>query len=67
MNEVKFPDVTVPMVGEDGNVFAVIGRVKQAMERAGYREEAQAFVRAATACDSYDEVLGLVMQWVDVS
>jgi hypothetical protein len=47
METVKFPGVTVPMVGQDGNVFSIIGRVKKALERAGHREAAHTFVREA--------------------
>lgn len=65
MAEVKFPDVTVPMVGEDGNVFAVIGRVTKGLKRAGHREAAKEFVDVATNCGSYHEVLALAMEWVD--
>lgn len=61
-----FPDVTVQLAGEDGNVFAIIGRVSAAMKRAGHRDEARAFQHAALDCGSYDEVLRLVMNTVEV-
>jgi hypothetical protein len=64
---IKFPDVVAPMVGEDGNVFAVISRVSRALALAGHGDDARTFVRAAMACTSYNEVLALVMDWVDVT
>jgi hypothetical protein len=65
-HEATFPDVTVQLTGEDGNVFAVIGAVQRALRRSGYREEASAFAREAMAQSSYDEVLQLVMRTVEV-
>jgi hypothetical protein len=66
MTDIKHPDVTVKLVGEDGNVFAIVGRVSLALRHAGYPDEAKDFVAAATACHSYDEVLGLCLATVDV-
>lgn len=60
-------DVQVQLSGTDGNVFAIIGRVKQALERAGHREEAKAFTAAAFRAESYDAVLVLCMQTVEVT
>ena len=64
--DVKFPDVTVQLTGEDGNVFGVIGRVAKALKRAGHVEGAAEFTAAAFASKSYDEVLRLAMQTVEV-
>ena len=63
---VKCPGVAVKLLGQDGNVFYVIGSVAQALERAHFRDEAEEFTSAAFACGSYDEVLQLVMQYVEV-
>jgi hypothetical protein len=54
------------LVGEDGNVFNVIGRVKRALQQAGQADRAREFVQKAFAARSYDEVLGLCMEYVDV-
>ena len=61
------PDsVEVQLTGEDGSTPAIIGRVSRALRRAGFREEAEAYRTAAYACKSYDEVLQLTMNTVDV-
>lgn len=61
---VKFPDVIVPLVGEDGNAFAILGRVITAMRRAGCtKEEIDAFKTEATSGD-YDHLLATVMETV---
>lgn len=61
---VKYPEVNIRLVGEDGNAFAIIGRVSQALRRAGVSEdERKAFHAEATAGD-YDNLLRTVMAWV---
>jgi len=54
------------LVGTDGNVFAVIGRVQRTLKAAGQPERASEFVRKAFQAKSYDEVLALCMDCVDV-
>jgi hypothetical protein len=54
----KYPNVKVRLVGEDGNAFAILGRVKNAMRKARVpKEEIDAFMAEATAGD-YDGLLG---------
>lgn len=64
--EPKYPNITVNLVGEDGNAFAILGRVLAAMRRAKIaREERTAFTKEATSGD-YDELLQTVQRWVEV-
>lgn len=61
----KYPDIEVQLTGQDGNAFAVLGRVMRAMRKAGIdREEIDRFQTEATSGD-YDQLLGTVMRWVD--
>lgn len=53
--------VTVKLVREDGNVFAIIGKACGALKRAGMLDEAKAFSEAALARSSYDAGLRLAM------
>lgn len=63
----KYDDVNVRLVGEDGNIFAIVGRVSRALRRAGVgAEEIRAFQGQITASDSYNEALQVVMAWVHV-
>lgn len=64
--DIKHPDVKVKLVGEDGNAYAIIGKVKQALERAGYQEDAKVFLKEAMSGD-YDNLLRTCMTYVDVS
>jgi hypothetical protein len=67
MSEVKYPEVEVQLTGTDGNAFAIIGNVSRALKRAGLRDAAAAFSAEAMQCDSYDALLVLAMQTVEVS
>ena len=52
--------------GTDGNVFAVIGKVEKALKKAGQEDKAKEFTEKAFDSDSYDEVLSLTHDYVDV-
>jgi hypothetical protein len=63
----KYPDIEVQLSGEDGNAFAIIGRVRQALRRADVStEEIDEFTEEATAGD-YDHVLQTCFKWVTVA
>lgn len=38
-NEVKYPDITVKLVGNNGIAFAILGKMKTALEKAGVPKE----------------------------
>jgi hypothetical protein len=66
MIDIKFPHVYVTLVGEDGNAFAILGRVKKAMERAGVsKEDVEAYLAEAKS-GNYDNLLRVTMQTVNV-
>lgn len=54
------------LVGTDGNVFSIIGRVSQALQRAGQRDKATEFQKRAFESHSYDAVLTLCHEYVEV-
>jgi len=56
---------TVKLIGEDGNAFNILGKVKRALVKAGMHEEAKAFMEEATAGD-YNHLLACVQKYVDV-
>lgn len=59
------PRVRVRLVGEDGNAFAIIGRMTRAMRRAGWPLEAiEEWIADATAGD-YEHLLGAVLRVTD--
>lgn len=63
----KYPEVSVQLSGEDGNVYAILGRVLTALRRAGVNDaDRAAFHTEATAGD-YDHALQTCMRWVQTS
>lgn len=64
-NGVLYPDVTVQLTGEDGNAFAIIGKVSKALKRANYGNAARKFEQAAISGD-YDHLLRTAMKYVNV-
>ena len=60
----KYPDITVRLVGEDGNAFAILGRVIAAMKRAGLSAEEIEMFRVEATAGSYDELLQCVLRWI---
>ena len=54
------------LVGEDGNVFNIIGLVARALHRAGQLEKEKEFRTKAFNAGSYDAVLTLCHDYVDV-
>lgn len=64
MSEPKYPSINVRLVGQDGNAFAILGRVNHAMKRAGVcQAERDLFRKEATSGD-YNHLLRTVMEWV---
>ena len=57
--------VHVKLVGEDGNAFAIMGRVRKALIQAGHKELAEQYLKEATAGD-YDHLLQVTMEYVEV-
>lgn len=70
--EAKYEDVYVPLVGEDGNAFAILGRAERllvrhlrtrtAMTPQEIQAEKDAYVQEATSGD-YDHLLQTTMRW----
>lgn len=64
--EVKYPDITVELIGQDGNAFAILGAVTRQMRREQIsQEEIHAFTEEATSGD-YDHLLRTCMRWVNI-
>ena len=54
------------LVGCDGNVFSIIGSVIRSLRKAGLIEKAEEFREKAMRQESYDDVLILCFEYVDV-
>jgi hypothetical protein len=53
------------LVGENGNIFNLMGIAARTLKRAGLREEAEEMVSRITKSQSYDEALRIIMEYVD--
>lgn len=68
MNEVKYPEVEVQLVGNDGNAFAIIGAVTKALKREAHIPAADVAAYTAEAMSGdYDHLLATTMRWVTVT
>lgn len=65
-NTPKFPQVHVELVGQDGDAFAILGRVEQAMRRAGLTQTQRAEFQAEATSGDYSHLLRTVTKWVTV-
>lgn len=55
----------VKLVGQDGNIFNILGIASRALKEAGYADEAKEMQTEVFASDSYEEALAIVLQYVD--
>lgn len=63
--DTKYPEINIPLVGEDGNAFSILGRVQRIMRQNDLAGEFTVFQSEATAGD-YDHLLRTVMSWFSV-
>ena len=59
-------NLTVKLVGEDGNVFNLMAIVTREMKKHGYKHEVTEFIDEVTKCKSYNEALVVMIKWVNV-
>jgi len=71
MTTPKYPEITITLVGENGNAFSILGRVHEAMSHspffADWSDEAfdaewENYHSEATSGD-YDNLLATTMKW----
>ena len=60
----KFSDVTVKLVGEDGNAFSIMSRVRTALIESGYSDHVDEYLEQAKSGD-YDNLLRVTMATVN--
>jgi hypothetical protein len=64
---VKHPEISVQLNGEDGNGFVIASRVRMALTRAGVPQEEREEFWADALSGDYHHLLATCMAWVDVS
>ena len=64
--EIKYPEITVQLSGQNSNAFCILGICQRAMKRAYLpQKEIDQFMKEATSGD-YNHLLATVMAWFDV-
>lgn len=63
-NKPKYPDVRISLEGEDGNAFAIMGRVARALRKAGAPDAAVHEYRKEAMSGDYDNLLRVTMRTV---
>lgn len=53
------------LIGQDGNIFNLMGIASRALNRAGMRDESKEMCDRITSSKSYDEALGIIMEYVE--
>jgi hypothetical protein len=60
-------DITVSLIGKDGNAFGVLGTVSKALKAAGAdKAEVDSYMKEAMSGD-YNNLLRTTMDWVNVA
>lgn len=54
------------LIGEDGNVFNLIGLAAKALKRAGLREQAAEMTNRVFEAGSYNEALNIIGEYVEI-
>ena len=58
-------NIKVKLLGNDGNAFYILGTVKRALEKAGYKDLAKQYMKEATIGD-YNHLLAVTQEYVEV-
>lgn len=55
------------LIGEDGNIFNLMGIASRTLKEAGMKEEAaEMFNRITTTAKSYSEALSIISEYVEI-
>lgn len=58
--------ITVKLIGENGNIFNLMGIASKALKRAGQGDKAREMQAEVTNCISYESALDVITKYVDV-
>ena len=53
------------LLGEDGNIFAIMGRASLLLKNAGQSDKAKEMCNRVMSCDSYQKALNIVSEYVE--
>lgn len=55
-----------PLIGEDGNIFNLVGIASRTLKEAGQPDQAQEMAQRVFASGSYEEALGILGEYVNI-
>ena len=55
------------LIGEDGNIYNLMGLAARTLRKNGLTEQATEMTERITACGSYDEALGIIGEYVNIT
>ena len=64
------PNKTKPdckLIGKDGNIYNLMGLAARTLRKNGLTEQATEMTERITACGSYDEALGIIGEYVNIT
>lgn len=64
-NDVQKPDC--PLIGQDGNIFNLMGIASRTLKQSGMADEAKAMQERITVSGSYDEALHIIGEYVNIT
>lgn len=56
-----------PLIGQNGNIFVLMGIASKTLKENDMSEQAKEMCRRITASDSYEEALGIISEYVEVT
>lgn len=62
----RLTDLQVKVIGEDSNIFNLLGLVTKELKRNGYRDLAKELPPQIFECDSYDKALTILDRYVEL-
>ena len=53
------------LLGQDGNIFSILGRASRLLKRAGQGEQADEMYSRVTSCGDYYKALNIISEYVE--
>ena len=66
-NESKQSKPNCPLIGQDGNIFNLVGIASRTLKRNGLTSEANEMTSKVYKSGSYEEALGIIGEYVNIT
>ncbi len=66
-NENSKPKLDCPLIGQDGNIFNLVGIAAKTLKRNGLSEQASEMKSRVLNSGSYEEALGILGEYVNIT